>query len=281
MRNFKSENTHYNRLKKVILLDGREISIDLFSILKLRNHDDVLYNLHFEIFLPTSALHFALANTIASQLSTHSISYVNNILLAFKSWFDLEHSPIKEELKIYHLNTLQKVNPNYLTCIFPTLNKVAKIYPELFEKDFIDFLRNPIQWEQRQPSYFKLIANDPEQGALTNQELSSIHLALNSSFSQNKLTLFDFTLCWFFIATGVRPVQVSRLKIRDIQIINQDVIIKMPLAKAQGVIDQGFMLRKAPSILADCLIKFLNTRKNKSPDDSVFELNPHEITRVC
>jgi len=278
MNNSNLVNAHYNRSKKLILLDGREVSIDLFSTLKLCNHDNVPHVLHFEIFSPTSALYCALANTIASLLSTHSISHVSNILLAFRTWFNLDHSPI-QEIKVVHLNTLQKVNPNYLAFIFPVLNKLAKAYPELFENEFIDFLINPIKWEQRQPAYFKLIANDPERGVLTSQELTNIHSALNLSFSQKRLSLYDYTLCWFFIATGVRPVQVSRLKIKDIQIINQDVMIKMPLAKAEGVINQGFMLRKAPSILADCLIKFLTTRKNKNPDDSVFELNPSLISK--
>lgn len=174
---------------------------------------------------------------------------------------------------------LNLIQTPYLAFITPVLRHLSKYYPHFIEAEFKDFLDNPCRWEGRKPAYFKLIANDPEKGAFTSQELESIHSSLNLSFSNATLSLFDYTLAWFFIATGIRPVQISRLKIKDIQIINNDVMLKIPLAKGEGIIEQGYFLRKAPTILADCLIKYLKTAPNSDKNSSLFELNPNQVSR--
>ncbi|MCX0339446.1 site-specific integrase [Acinetobacter radioresistens] len=279
MGNLKSKHESQIISRKIILLDGREVNLPLFKSIHLYNHDNLKFNIHLQHLEPDNDLHYAFANILLDLLTTHSITYVATASRALKHWFEIKSANKAAILDIDILESLVLINHNYYPFIPPLLRRISRKYPHLITSELEDFLRNSQSWEEKKPAYFRLIANDPEKGALTSQELASIHSALNLSFGQKKLSPFDFTLCWFFIATGVRPVQVSRLKINSIQIINQEVMIQMPLAKAEGAVHQGFMVRKAPSILAECLIKFLNTCNNRHPDESVFGLNPLEISK--
>lgn len=58
-------------------------------------------------------------------------------------------------------------------------------------------------------------------------------------------------------------------------------MIKMPLAKGEGIIEQGYFLRKSPTILSDCIIKYLEQYPTKEKTSKLFPLNPTEIsTRI-
>ena len=262
----------------VILLDGRQINAKLFSTYELENHDQLKVNLKFGIFSKKSKVHHALSNIIADLLSTHSIKYISSILYAFEDWIHIENNVNHEILDLSSLESLQMINPSYPAFITPILRRLSKYYPHLIDTEFKDFLESTIKWEERNSAYFKLIVNDPEKGAFTLQELESIHSEFNLAFSKNTISLKDYTLGWFIIATGARPVQLSRLKFEDIQVIDKDVMIKMPLAKGEGIIEQGYFLRKAPTILADCIIKYLEQYSPSVENSNFFKLNPTQIS---
>ncbi|MDO3659209.1 site-specific integrase [Acinetobacter genomosp. 15BJ] len=211
------------------------------------------------------------------MIQTKSITYVSATTRALKKWFNFNISQ-QRYLDINCLETLNNVNSNYQAFLIPLLRKLSLLHKDLMTEDLIDFLKNTNKWEERNPAYFKLIVNDPEKGVFTTQELENLHDNLNLAFSQKKIIQLDYTLAWFFIATGARPVQISRLKFNDINIIQNDVMIKMPLAKGEGIINQGFFLRKSPTILADCLIRYISQSKSKDTDAPLFNLNPTEIS---
>ncbi|WP_411687142.1 tyrosine-type recombinase/integrase [Acinetobacter indicus] len=264
--------------RQIISLDGQLLNIPLFKKYKIINHDNQQFTLNLHIFDKDNPLHTALSNIIIDMLQTKSITYVAATTRAFQKWFN---SNISQQycLDIDCLETLSNVNPSYQPFIIPVLRKLSVLHKDLISEDLIDFLKNTVKWEERNPAYFKLIVNDPEKGVFTTQELENLHNNLNLAFSQKKLNQFDYTLAWFFIATGARPVQLSRLKFNDINIIQNDVMIKMPLAKGEGIIDQGFFLRKAPTILADCLIRYISKFTQKNIDTPLFDLNPTEISK--
>jgi integrase len=264
--------------RTIVLLDGRQMTVPLFSAFKLVNHDQIKINLNFNIFSSKSELNTTLSNIIIDLLSTHSIKYVSTILCAFEDWKKFENSLNHGILGISSLQSLQLVKASYPQFITPILRHLSKHYPHLIEADLKDFLENPSRWEERKPTYFKLIANDPEKGAFTSQELESIHSSLNLAFSKGIVNLFDYTLAWFLIATGARPVQLSRLQHKDIQVIDKEVVIKMPLAKGVGIIEQGYFLRKAPTILADCIIKYKEKYPSTDERFNFFDLNPAQIS---
>lgn len=262
----------------IVLLDGRQAKVPLFSKFDIKNRDQIKIKLNFGIFSKKFKLHVALSNIILDLLSTHSIQYVATILLAFENWMSCEDNINYEILSISTLSSLQLIKQSYPAFITPILRRLSIYYPNLIEEEFKDFLENPNKWEERNPAYFKLITNDPEKGAFTLQELDSIHSSLNFAFSNKSLSLFDYTLTWFLIATGARPVQLSRLKYEDIQVFNKDVMIKMPLAKGEGIIEQGYFLRKAPTILADCIIKYIESYPSVDEQRNFFKLNPSQIS---
>ncbi len=267
--------------RQIILLDGRTVKVPLFSTYSITNHDQLKINLKFGIFVKKLPLDQALANIITDMLSTHSIKYISTILHAFDAWTLLPDFKYSNSIDFTKLQLLQKIQFSYPAFILPILRKLSLNFPNLVDDEVKDFLNNPTIWEERNPAYFKLIVNDPEKGVFTTQELENLHDNLNSAFSQKKISQFDYTLAWFFIATGARPVQISRLKFNDINIIQNDAMIKMPLAKGEGIIDQGFFLRKSPTILADCLIKYISRSVHRDTDISLFDLNPTEIsTRI-
>ena len=265
--------------RTVILLDGRQINAKLFSNYELENHDQLKIKLNFGIFSKKSKVHHTLSNIIADLLSTHSIKYISTILYAFEDWINIDINVNHEILGFSSLQSLQMINPSYPAFITPILRRLSKYYPNLIDTEFKDFLENTIKWEEKNPAYFKLIVNDPEKGAFTLQELESIHSKFNLAFSKNTISLKYYTLGWFMIATGARPVQLSRLKFENIQVIDKDVMIKMPLAKGEGRIEQGYFLRKAPTILADCIIKYLEQHPPSDENSNFFKLNPTQISK--
>lgn len=277
MQNKVLTNCNFPTERQIALLDGRTITVPLFSTYSLENHDRLKVTLKFGIFFKKSALDQALANIITDMLSTHSIKYISTILYAFEAWTLLQDFTDSNEIDFQKLLLLQKTQSSYPAFILPILRKLSLNFPELITDEVKDFLNNPTTWEERSPAYFKLIVNDPEKGVFTTQELENLHDNLNLAFSKKKLNQFEYTLAWFFIATGARPVQLARLKYNDINIIQNDVMIKMPLAKGEGIIDQGFFLRKAPTILADCLIQYISQSIHKNTAISLFGLNPSEI----
>lgn len=140
-----------------------------------------------------------------------------------------------------------------------------------------DFLKHGQKWEEKgNGAYYTLVTNDPSRGALTDQELHNLHAALNLGYANGTVIQADFTLCWFFIGTGVRPIQLARMKKRDIQIVEgpegDEVTLRIPLAKGEQKDKQEYWLRRAPSVLAECLVEYLNspTITSIGVDDAVF-----------
>lgn len=264
--------------RQIITLDGQILTIPLFQDFRITNHDNQQFTLNLSIFESGNQLHTALSSLVIDMLQTKSITYVSTTTRALKKWFTSNISK-QNHLDINCLETLNNVNPSYQPFLIPLLRKLCINYKELMTDELIDFFKNTNKWEERTPVYFKLIVNDPEKGVLTTQELENLHDNLNLAFRQKKLDQLDYTLAWFVIATGARPVQISRLKLNDINIIQNDVMIKMPLAKGEGIIDQGFFLRKAPTILADCLIRYISKFTQKNIDQALFNLNPYEISK--
>jgi len=137
----------------------------------------------------------------------------------------------------------------------------ASGYPGLAQ-DVVAFLERPDKFEERGNGwYFALVANDPERGAFTEQELRSIRDGVNCAFEEGRITLADWTLVWFLIATGVRPVQIARMRVSDVITTpgpeGTEITLAIPLAKGENQIVRDRWKRKAPSVLAEALLRYL------------------------
>lgn len=57
---------------------------------------------------------------------------------------------------------------------------------------------------------------DPEEGPLTEIEMSALIDAMLQAYTSNKITISDYTLSAILVYTGRRPIQITSLKIKDI-----------------------------------------------------------------
>ena len=267
--------------KTVILLDGRMVTVKMGESFRTYNRDGVAVALHLDMLSPENSFHQSLFKVICGTLSTHSLQYNSVITRAFHKWFSVETCGQESFIQLKHLSLLSTI-PVYIAFIIPALRRIIGQDLEGMSPEVIDFLHNEQKWEERgNGAYFTLITNDPVSGALTDQELSSIHNKLNSAYSKGLVSQEEYTLAWFFIGTGVRPVQVSRMVVSDVQISKgaegKEVTLRIPLAKGEGGGKQEYWLRRAPTVLAECLISYLDSRSEKSKDSKLFDGTPGSI----
>ncbi|WP_323794755.1 site-specific integrase [Nisaea sp.] len=127
--------------------------------------------------------------------------------------------------------------------------------------------------------YFALLTNDPDRGALTEQELKSIQNGVNKAYIGGAISFREYAITWFQVGTGVRPIQTVRMRNKHVQIedgpagIAREVTLLIPLAKNRGGKSSGHIRRRAPSVLADILIRYQNSKGSPDPDDSLFDFD--------
>ncbi len=143
--------------------------------------------------------------------------------------------------------------------------------------DVKEFLRSPEQWEEEGSGcYFALVANDPERGAFTEQELKSIQDGVNRAYQEGSIALADWALVWFLIGTGVRPIQIARMTVGDVLVNDgpegKEITLCIPLAKGERTTSRDRWKRKAPTVLTEVLLRYLasDARRHSSPDAPLF-----------
>lgn len=265
------------------LLDGRIVDIKMGEPFRVYNSDGIGVLLHMDILNKENPFHQALFKVLCGTLSTHSLQYNAAITIALRTWFSIEGFGQVDYVQIKHVGLISKI-PGYIAFITPALRRIKDQRLKGMSPEVIDFLNNDHKWEERgNGAYFTLITNDPARGALTDQELSSIHSKLNYAYSEGTVNQEKYTLAWFFMGTGIRPVQVSRMVRSDVQISEgaegKEVTLRIPLAKGEGGGKPEYWLRRAPTVLAECLISYLDSRKEKTSDSKLFGGTPRSISR--
>jgi integrase len=161
----------------------------------------------------------------------------------------------------------------------PTLRRISELGDDVITNDLKVWLSSDVELdEQKNAQYFSLITNDPERGALTDQELHNLHSALNYAFEQKLVNLEQYTIAWMMMATGLRPSQIARLKRSDV-VINDgpeghELTLKVALIKGEKSSITDIWPRRAPTVLSDCLKKYLQASSHKaSSDDYLFLAN--------
>jgi hypothetical protein len=233
----------------LITLDGREIEITPGINNKLISSDGESISINFSWLNKRTSLGASLFRVIAFMASTHSLRYVESICRAFSKWFEACNPYKREELDLsdleYFVSGLSSNLPTvYLNFVVPVLRRLVDLKFVGLNKDLEDWINDGYSYEEKgNGAYFTLVTNDPERGALTTQELNNIQSLLNKAYSNGEIHQKDFVIAWFLIATGVRPVQISRMQKKDIRIEEgpegKEVTLMIPLAKGQGIVDQG------------------------------------------
>lgn len=254
--------------KKVILLDGRIIDIKMGSQVSIKDRDGNSTPLAFDGLDKRNGVHQCIFMCLATTLSTHSLRYNSATTYAILRWLSLPCMAGKTIIDIPEINCISEIAASYRPFITPLLRRVKCFNESVLTAEVIDFLENTHSWEEKSNgAYLSLITNDPEKGALTDQEIHNLSAALNKAYSEQRLNQENFTLCWFFIGTGVRPVQAKRMRRKDVIIHNRaamEVTLRVPLAKGEMTVSEEYWARRAPTVLAECLIHYIDSTEGQN-----------------
>jgi integrase len=251
-----------SRTDKVILLDGRIIETQMGQALSITDRDGKTVLVRLDNLATGNALHESIFAALKKTLSTHSVSYNSTVSYAINHWLETPGMSHKDQADIPELNFLHQIPLSYRAFAIPLLRRISSLDMPGLSEQVRDFLEHPFKWEEQGTgAYFGLITNDPERGALTEQEIHNINQQLNKAYSENVITQAEYTLCWFFIGTGVRPVQALRMNKDDVIIHSRqglEVTLRVPLAKGEMSSTQEVWNRRAPTVLAESLINYLD-----------------------
>lgn len=249
-----------NAPTEIRLLDGRVMSLAAENKI-IRDIDNYTnYHVKLKWLVLSSPLHNSLFKVLRNLFSTHSLSFATSSTQAFMYWDRL--NTLKDEISLNDINSLFQLNRTYIRFILPNLRRITQANLPGISEDVEAWLEGDTKFEETgNGKYFTLIANDPEKGALTDQELHNLHSTLNKAHDSGLINMHDFTLAWTFIATGLRPFQIARMKLSEV-LINQgpegnEVTLKVNLAKGEKTSNTEYWLRRAPTVLAECLTNYL------------------------
>ena len=252
--------------KEITLLDGRVVSTCIGETLNIHDNDGRHCPIYFEFLDENNELHESFYKCFIATLATHHLSSNSTISRALKAWLSLVEMKNCYTVGLTEITLLMKIPDSYRRYLLPLLRRIKALSLPGLSEAAIDFLESGYKWEQKGNGvYYTLITNDPERGALTDQELNNIHISLNKGYSERIVSLRAYALCWFFIGTGVRPIQVKRMTMGDVIVHDRhgmDVTLRVPLAKGQGTVAKEYWIRKAPTVLAECLITYLDVYKH-------------------
>jgi len=266
-----------NQSLRILLQDGNQIDLTIGAVTRITDSDGRKIIIDTRLFDLSNPLHDSLHSILLHHLRIHSLANCERYNTAINSLLKIFTPEQPSQLEEHHLSELMKIPAGYMATILAALRRIKEMkYPGLSE-NVISFLNEGHKWEEKGKGvYYALVTNDPERGALTEQELHSLHSGLNKAYVEQIITLHTYTLCWFFIATGLRPIQAARMRISDIQITpgpeGKEVTLKVPLAKGIAKTKSEYWLRRAPSALAEVLIEYLESplNKNMAPDSPLF-----------
>lgn len=249
-----------------VVLYGSTSIISLDFSKRFSLEDDVsIHIFDFRPMLGQANWQIEILNVFVSLLQTHSVSHAYNChlrVVKFISDIVLLDACPKFGITIRHIEAIPSKHPiSSWIFLSPILRRWAEAFPEQVDPEVRSFLDQPTKWEEAGSNFLALVTNDPERGALTEQELSGVQAALNSAYETGRLDLQAWALFWLFIATGARPIQIARMRREDVVFLpgpeGVEAILFIPLAKGRDADKNKRWKRKAPSVLAEVLQVYL------------------------
>lgn len=251
-------------LAEVTLLDGRRVTLDTTG--KNWVESDIrVHMLDFSWFEPHVTWKASAFQVLKGLLSTHSLVYAGQCLSFFGRFASEVTSSLPESDNLSLLQ-LEQWPAKYPLSGWPFMQAVlnrwtASGLPGLGQ-DIRAFLAQPEKFEEEGNGwYFALVANDPERGAFTEQELRSVREGVNRAFEERHISLRDWAMTWFLVATGVRPVQIARMTVGDVLFTlgpdGDEATLLIPLAKGENQVVRDRWKRRAPSVLSEVLARYL------------------------
>ena len=177
-------------------------------------------------------------DTLIYYATNYSSGYVASIAKNLTRMLKFTgESRITDTMLINYRSSLSGGEESYLGTIRTFLNKWYELgYPGI-SRDIIDLLYS---WTLKGSVKGERVKSlDPQTGPLTDIELSAFNEGAIQAFENNKITITELATGLLASNTGRRPVQISRLKIKDIlkgkNSEGEDIyIINCPRAKQRG-----------------------------------------------
>ena len=267
-------------------MDGRTVSVNFTGSTSVFS-DVKTYRFDFSWFREGVIWHASLRKILQDFLSTYSISHAHNCSYTagrFAHALNARPGGVPDKLVLADFEGWPN-DYGLQSWAFMQSTLVRWVKTELpgLAADVGAFLHSPEKWEEKgNGSYFALTVNSPERGAFTNQELKSIQNSINLAYETNDLSLEDWALVWFVIGTGIRPVQVARMTIGDVLDSvgpeGREVTLCIPLAKGRNAVLSERWKRKAPTVLAEVLLRYLDAHPDRlSPTTPLFNNQSDKI----
>lgn len=277
--------------KEVRLLDGRRIEFYLKATTHVTSD---ISNFYFDFGWHKDGIqwHNSLRDVLVGLLSTHSIVYAHRCsyyTARFLNDLEADNHGIPSEFRLSLLSLwVERYGIASWAFMQAVLGHWARSGLPGLDKDVVDFLTSPEKWEEKDNGwYFALVANDPERGAFTEHELKSIQDGINEAFQTGRISIQDWALIWFLIGTGVRPVQIARMNCSDIMINDgpegKEITLAVPLAKGENAVSKDRWKRKAPSVLAEVMLRYFQSQPKCSDEPLFFERSDqiqHQIRKI-
>jgi integrase len=90
----------------------------------------------------------------------------------------------------------------------------------------------------KNPTGIAIRTRDGDVGAFNDIELQAIQTDLNRKYIEGAIELYEYAICWLFIAYGCRSVQVAALKEKDLIVRETEgekfYVLRIPRAKQRG-----------------------------------------------
>jgi integrase len=274
----------------VTLLDGRQLDFDFAGVNSVWCD---IENCRFDFGWtnPDSAMHRSAVQVLRGMLATHSLPYVSRCSSYVGRMIadaDATMPSRPDQVLMGHLDNWPQ---RYGVTTFPFIKAVLKRWTASglpgVSSEVTRFLDSPQYFEEAGNGwYFALVANDPERGAFTEQELRSIRDGVDRAFEQGRISLPEWALVWFLIATGVRPIQIARMRMSDVIVTSgpegTEVTLAIPLAKGENQIVRDRWKRKAPSVLAEILLRYLDLpgMRDRAPQATLFQDQSMKVSVV-
>ncbi|NKI59629.1 site-specific integrase [Labrenzia sp. PO1] len=249
------------------------------------------YNINLQFLNKKTILSELTFLTIFKGLSKFSTDYIRLVSKVTGDAFRQRIFDVKEPISLKNLDNWCAVTPLsywpflkfYLFQLTQTMDN--RVIDEELRKFILDPETRELNDDGAGP-YFALLTNDPDRGALTEQELKSIQAGLNKGYLSGDVAFEDYVVTWFQIGTGVRPIQTARMKNKHVIIqdgpagLGREVTLLVPLAKDTQGKTSGYIRRRAPSVLADILIRYQTAKNDPDPEESLFGLRTSTYLNV-
>ena len=148
------------------------------------------------VFTPLSEATFGI---IVATLKTYSQDYSRVIAYTTRAAFLNSFFQLDREITLKDIQKWSSITPaSYWAFLKFYLYQLSRIRSEGFIDDEVRaFLASPEQFEEdAKGAYFPLLTNDPDRGALTEQELKNLQTALNQAYSGAKISFMDYAFTW-------------------------------------------------------------------------------------